>query len=82
MNVAPAAARAGNLPLVELDPRFYKLLDAFDARFPSGAPSLLAADRLAVHGDVTFGAGVLVRGDVEIDTSEPLRIEDGAVLAR
>jgi UTP--glucose-1-phosphate uridylyltransferase len=75
-----AASRAANLPLVELDPRFYKLLDAFEARFPSGPPSLLGADRLAVHGDVTFGAGVVVRGDVEIDASEPRRIEDGAIL--
>ena len=80
MHVVAAASRAANLPLVELDPRFYKLLDAFEARFPSGPPSLLQADRLAVHGDVTFGAGVAVRGDVEIDASEPRRIEDGAIL--
>jgi UTP--glucose-1-phosphate uridylyltransferase len=80
MGVTPAAARAGNLPLVELDPRFYKLLDGFEARFPAGAPSLLGADRLVVRGDVTFGAGVVVRGAVEIDAKEPRRIEDGATL--
>jgi UTP--glucose-1-phosphate uridylyltransferase len=80
MQVTPAASRATNLPLVELDPRFYKLLDAFEARFPAGPPSLLEADRLAVSGDVTFGAGVIVRGDVELEADEPRRIEDQAVL--
>ena len=77
-----SAERAGNLPFVELDQRYYKLLDDFEARFPAGPPSLLKADRLVVHGDVTFGAGVVVRGEVEIDASEPQRIEDGTVLGR
>ena len=80
MDVTPAASRNGNLPLVELDPHFYKLLDGFEARFPAGAPSLIEADRLVVHGDVTFGAGVVVRGSVEIEANEPRVIEDGATL--
>jgi hypothetical protein len=29
-----------------------------------------------VHGDVTFGPGVVVRGAVEIDAQEPTRIEE------
>ena len=70
----------GALPFVELDPRVYRLLDEFERRFPAGAPSLRAAERLIVHGDITFGAGVVVRGSVELDAAEPLRIPDGATL--
>ncbi len=43
MRVAPAPERADDLPLVELDPAYYKLLDAFEARFPAGPPSLRGA---------------------------------------
>jgi UTP--glucose-1-phosphate uridylyltransferase len=69
------------LPYVELDPRYYKLLDEFEARFPSGPPSLREAERLVVHGDVTFGAGVVVRGAVELDVEGQSRIADGTVLS-
>jgi UTP--glucose-1-phosphate uridylyltransferase len=78
--VEPLAARANSLPLAELDEAHYKLLDEFEARFPAGAPSLRDAERLTVRGDVTFGRGVVVRGVVELDADEPLRIEDGTVL--
>jgi UTP--glucose-1-phosphate uridylyltransferase len=80
MHVEPVPERADDLPLVELDPAHYKLLDAFDARFPAGPPSLREAQRLSVRGDVTFGSGVIVRGDVEIAVSEPVKIADGTVL--
>jgi hypothetical protein len=33
-----------------------------------------------VHGDVTFGKGVVVRGAVQLDESEPTRLDPGAVL--
>ena len=56
---APAQAR----PFVALDPDHYKLLRDFDARFPQGPPSLVDADRFEVEGDVTFGAGVVARGE-------------------
>jgi len=73
--VEPRPERAERLPFVELDSRFYKLLDDFESRFPAGPPSLREADRLVVHGDVTFGPDVVVRGAVEVDTEEPQRIE-------
>jgi len=79
--VEPVPERAGNLPFVELDTRFYKLLDDFDARFPKGVPSLRQAERLIVRGDVTFGAAVEVRGAVELHAEEPLQIADGTVLS-
>jgi UTP--glucose-1-phosphate uridylyltransferase len=80
MVVWPVPERVERLPFVDLDSRYYRVLDEFDARFPSGPPSMRAALRLVVHGDVTFGAGVVARGDVELDTAEPLWIEDGTVL--
>ena len=78
MRAGPARGR--RLPYVELDQRFYRLLDEFERRFPAGPPSLREAERLVVRGDVTFGAGVVVRGAVELDAEEPLAIEDGSVL--
>ena len=81
-HVELARRRGGRPPVVELDPRFYKLLPDFEARFPAGAPSLVACDRLRVVGDVRFGRGVVVRGSVTIEHASggQLQIEDGAVL--
>jgi UTP--glucose-1-phosphate uridylyltransferase len=80
MVLRPVPERADSLPFVELDSDYYKLLDDFEARFPDGAPSLRQAERLVVHGDVTFGRGVVVRGAVEIDTNEPKLVEPGTLL--
>jgi UTP--glucose-1-phosphate uridylyltransferase len=53
--VLPAPEREGmEPPLVDLDPRYFKLLADFEARFPSGPPSLVGAERLVVRGDVVF----------------------------
>jgi UTP--glucose-1-phosphate uridylyltransferase len=78
--IAALPERADDLPFVELDKRFYKLIDEFERRFPDGPPSLREAQRLVVHGDATFGAGVTVRGSVELDEPAPKRIEPGTVL--
>jgi UTP--glucose-1-phosphate uridylyltransferase len=55
------------VPFVDLDSRYYKLVDGFDARFPDGAPSLRQARSLVVHGDWTFGEDVAVVGEVELE---------------
>jgi UTP--glucose-1-phosphate uridylyltransferase len=69
------------VPFVDLDSRYYKLVHRFDERFPDGAPSLRAAERLVVHGDWTFGADVRVIGSVELDDpGEARRVEPGATL--
>jgi UTP--glucose-1-phosphate uridylyltransferase len=80
MVVEPVAERRGNLPYVELDSRYYKLLDRFEQRFPDGPPSLREAERLVVQGDVTFGRGVVVKGAVELEVAEPTTIDAGSVL--
>jgi UTP--glucose-1-phosphate uridylyltransferase len=57
----PVSARvAAQPPVVDLDPRFYRKLADFEARFPAGPPSLALAERFVVHGDVTFGGGTVV----------------------
>ncbi len=63
--------RAGRTVVVDLDPKFYKLIDQFDARFPYGPPSLLHCDRLVVRGDVVFGKGIAMEGEVEIINEDP-----------
>lgn len=78
--VEPAVAGGGQ-PYVALDKGFFGMIDDFEARMPAGPPSLRAAERFVVNGDVRFGAGVIVRGEVELDAPDAgLRIDDGAVL--
>ena len=74
--------RDGEEPFVELDPEHFGSLADFDRRFPAGVPSLAGAERFVVRGDVTFGAGVVARGAVEVGApaGEALHIPDGAVL--
>ena len=64
------------VPVVDLDPEHFKRVPDFEARFRAGAPSLVDCRRLVVRGDVCFGAGVVVRGDVTVEDDVP----DGAVL--
>jgi UTP--glucose-1-phosphate uridylyltransferase len=80
--VVLAPQRDDGPPFVDLDPAHYKLVRDFEARFPFGPPSLVQCRRLVVRGDVLFGAGVVARGEVELDHSGggQMRIEDGAVL--
>ncbi len=67
-------------PLVDLD-KAYKLLPGFEARFPYGSPSLVAAERLTVHGDWTFGRDVTVTGVAVVAADgSPGTIADGTAL--
>ncbi len=68
------------VPYVELDADHYKLVGEFDKRFPEGAPSMLEASSLRVEGDWTFGRGVAVVGDVELEATSAQRVPAGAVL--
>jgi UTP--glucose-1-phosphate uridylyltransferase len=78
--VLPRPERAEDLPYVELDSRYFKLLDEFERRLPEGPPSLREAERLVVCGDVTFGRDVVVRGSVELRVEQPERLADESVL--
>jgi UTP--glucose-1-phosphate uridylyltransferase len=65
-------------PVVTLDDDHYKLVPDFEERFSAGAPSLRRCTRFEVEGDVTFGAGVVVEGDVHV--KGPRRVPDGEIL--
>ena len=55
---------AETVPYIDLDKSHFALVPDFDHRFPAGPPSLVSATSLAVHGDWTFGARVVISGDV------------------
>ena len=64
---------------VSLDPRFYKKIQDFEARFPNGVPSIKDAQSLTVEGDWTFGADVVATGEAHVEADgSPGRIADGA----
>jgi UTP--glucose-1-phosphate uridylyltransferase len=66
---------------VDLDKEYFALLRDFDARFAGGPPSLVDCDRFVVRGDVSFGAGVVVRGEVEVSSADwPESVPDGTIL--
>jgi UTP--glucose-1-phosphate uridylyltransferase len=79
---AARVVRDGEEPFVELDPTHFKTVAEFEQRFPAGPPSLAGCERFVVRGDVTFGAGVVARGTVEVaaPAGEARRVPDGAVL--
>ncbi len=53
--------------VVDLDPRYYKRIADFEARFPHGVPSIREASSLTVRGDWSFGGGVVAAGDAAVD---------------
>jgi len=63
--------RQGRAVVVDLDRRYYKLIDEFDKRFPDGPPSLLHCDKLVVRGDVVFKGRIVLHGEVEIINEDP-----------
>ncbi|GAA0492527.1 UTP--glucose-1-phosphate uridylyltransferase [Paractinoplanes deccanensis] len=65
-------------PVVTLDRERFRLVPGFERAFPAGPPSLRRGTRLRVDGDVTFGANVVVEGDVHL--TGPRHVPDGAVL--
>jgi UTP--glucose-1-phosphate uridylyltransferase len=79
--VASPHRRAGDL-VIDLDPAYYRSVDDLTLRFPDGAPSLVQCHRLVVRGDVRFGAGVVVEGDVTVrqEGESPRQVPAGAVL--
>jgi UTP--glucose-1-phosphate uridylyltransferase len=63
----PNPRRTLPTPVIDLDPAFYRFVDDLERRFPAGPPSLVDCRRLVVCGDVRFGAGVVIRGDVRVE---------------
>ncbi|HHT12947.1 MAG TPA: UTP--glucose-1-phosphate uridylyltransferase [Propionibacterium sp.] len=73
-------ACSDSTPEISLDSRYYKTVQKFAQRIPY-APSLRKATSFKVEGDYTFGARVVVKGDVTLpDEDEPQVVEDGTKL--
>lgn len=80
--VVPNTRRHLEKLVVDLDPDFYQLIDDLEARFPFGAPSLLACERLTVRGDIRFGRNITLEGDAQLvnETGLQVTIEDNSVI--
>ncbi|MEP9362218.1 UTP--glucose-1-phosphate uridylyltransferase [Nocardioides sp. CN2-186] len=72
---------AVDVPFVDLDGDYYKLVGDFDKRFPDGAPSMRKASSLRIEGDWTFGHGVQVVGDVALESGSAQRVAADTVLS-
>lgn len=62
--VALAPARKGVAPLVDLDSKLYKMVDALDSL---GEPSLIGVQKLTVRGPWHFDAGAVLTGTVTLE---------------
>ncbi|KAA3602209.1 MAG: UTP--glucose-1-phosphate uridylyltransferase [Calditrichaeota bacterium] len=67
--------------LVNLDSKYYKLINEMESRIPH-TPSLLECEKLTVKGDVKFGKNVVVKGEAEVvnDSENQIVIKDDSVL--
>lgn len=76
-------ARRFGVPVISLDPQYYKLIDQLETRCPYGPPSLIECEQLTVKGDVRFGRDVVCGGVVELlnQGPEPMVVEN-TVLSR
>ena len=61
-----ADSRHGQPPVVDLDSKYYKIMEDFDRLFREGVPSLVHCDVLKVTGPVEFASGVVCEGKVEV----------------
>jgi UTP--glucose-1-phosphate uridylyltransferase len=67
--VVPNPRRTLPALVIDLDPAFYRFVDDLDRRFPGGPPSLVGCRALAIRGDVRFGRGVVLRGEVRLEAA-------------
>lgn len=67
---------------IDLDDRYYRKIDQLQERFPHGVPSLVDCKSLKVEGNVYFGRGIMIKGDVTITNplSKWVSIPEGAVI--
>jgi UTP--glucose-1-phosphate uridylyltransferase len=68
---------------VDLDKKYFKLIDQMEERFPLGAPSLVDCQSFTVQGDVRFGRDIVICGNVTLEHQgkKPLKIADGQQLS-
>eukprot|EP00878_Enallax_costatus_P000468 GHUV01000560.1.p1 GENE.GHUV01000560.1~~GHUV01000560.1.p1 ORF type:complete len:478 (+),score=117.87 GHUV01000560.1:292-1725(+) len=74
--ITPAAtveATVPVVPLVKLDDKWYKLVDQMQNLVPRN-PSLKDAKSLTVKGPVRFGDGVVIKGEVALESEGPMPV--------
>lgn len=54
------------LPTIDLDNRYFKLIDDFEKHFPAGPPSMKDCKSLEVKGDIVFSENIQIRGRVSL----------------
>ncbi|QQL46272.1 UTP--glucose-1-phosphate uridylyltransferase [Sulfuriroseicoccus oceanibius] len=59
-------ARQGRPPVIDLDSKWYKLVDGFADRFPAKVPSLIDCEALVVKGNLRFTEPVTIQGTVTL----------------
>lgn len=72
---------AADVPYIDLDGDYYKLVHEFDKRFPDGTPSLKKANELRIAGDWTFARDVQIIGSVKLEAGAAQRVAAGTVLS-
>jgi len=65
-----------NPPVIDLDQKYFKLVDDFEKRFAQGIPSLKNCQRFSLTGDVSFGKNVIIKGDVEYKSDKPITLQN------
>lgn len=65
--VALAPECEGAAPIVDLDPKLYKLVDSLDAL---GLPSLIGVDKITIRGPFHFQNGVILQGSLSMDNQD------------
>jgi UTP--glucose-1-phosphate uridylyltransferase len=70
------------MPMINLDRKYFGMIDDFEMRFPSQIPSLLACKKLDVIGDIIFGDNISIEGHVRLknERNEQLRIPDNSFI--
>jgi len=69
---------------IDLDEGYYKRIDQLKERFIHGAPSLVDCESLSIKGNVYFGKGIAVKGNVTIanQSMRKAHIPDGTIITK
>lgn len=67
---------------IDLDDRYYKTINQLKQRFAHNIPSLIDCESLKIEGNIYFGKGIVMKGEVNIisHSSKKVSIPDGMVI--
>lgn len=64
-----------SIPPIEMDERYYGMIDQLLERFRDGVPSLLNCSSLKISGDISFGEDVICEGKVNLTAENPVHVK-------